>query len=264
MREGGRETLSIRTSLCVLACACTRFTYPPNAKQIFNISSFIIYVLVNLGLQNADKLRSLRKQAEADRVHGEVGFIVGDNFMSECLQDSDMYRQQRDAQEDEWERDLLERELEADPQRTDCGMVVLQEEDETTSKASFTFGDASDPFGGCISRNKHMTLARKRDEPRPRHQDKTFSRKPPQRVVVLDRSARTWRLALVEWKSHLQDLDLWMRFLFPVAFGVYVGSMYAMHSCNLEQYRTLFGFVPSIVVECRSMMPFTCLYPLDP
>jgi hypothetical protein len=47
--------------------------------------------------------------------------------MSECLQDSDMYRQQRDAQEDEWERDLLERELEADPQRTDCGMLVLQE-----------------------------------------------------------------------------------------------------------------------------------------
>ena len=211
---------------------------------IFNVASFVIYVLVNLGLQNADKLNSLKKQAEADRMLADVGFVVGDNFTSEGLHDSEMYRQQPDAQGGEREhreRDLLEEEHKADPQTQ-------------TSRASSTFGDVDAVAGALepltvtltecnslqappslhsplpVARPQHKTFARKSNEPRPRYQDKTFSRKPLQRAVVpADKGARTWRFALVEWKSHLQDLDLWMRFIFPVAFGIYVGVMYAIH-----------------------------------
>ena len=166
---------------------------------IFNVASFVIYVLVNLGLQNADKLNSLKKQAEADRMLADVGFMVGDNFTSEGLHDSDMYRQQPDSQgaeREHRERDLLEEEHKADPQTQ-------------TSRASSTFGDVDAVAGAfepltvtlteCnslqappsldsplpVARPQHKTFARKSNEPRPRYQDKTFSRKPLQRAVVL-------------------------------------------------------------------------------
>ena len=107
-------------------------------------------------------------------MHADVGFMVGDNFTSEGLHDSEMYRR---------------------PQTQ-------------TSRASSTFGDVDAVTGALepltvtltecnslqappslhsplpVARPQHKTFARKSNEPRPRYQDKTFSRKTLQRAVV--------------------------------------------------------------------------------